>query len=89
LVLAINTLAFISIPFQTSTPLIACILLGWLIQFLALGYWQIRFRGLNRLTFKTGLLFLLAELLAIFVPIWLLVYGSKKGNTPWTLPPQP
>ncbi|MDA0309769.1 MAG: glycosyltransferase [Bacteroidetes bacterium] len=90
LVLAINTLALISIPFQTSTPLIACILLGWLIQFLALGYWQIRFRGLNRLPFKTGLLFLLAELLAIFVPLWLLVYGSKKnGNTPWTLPPQP
>lgn len=89
MLLALNTLAWFFIPFQTSTPLTALILFGWLIQFLALGYWQVRYRGLTNLSPRTALLFILAELLAIFVPLWLLVQGAKSGNTTWTLPPEP
>jgi len=87
MLLAANTLGLIYLPFLSNPIALGFILSGWSVQVFSTLSWTLAFSSVRKLSSKTLLVYLLAELLAIFVPVLILLQKPTLKSRTWNLIP--
>ena len=81
--IAINTIGLFALPFIPSSFVVGLVLSGWFVQLGAALSWAFRFRFSRQMTLVGMGIYLLAEILAIFVPFLILIQKSSPKNKTW------
>jgi len=84
ILLSANTLGLICLPILNSPVVLGLVLGGWSIQIFSAFTWIYAFRSYRKPTSKALFLYLMAELLAIFVPAFILVQKPAFTNKTWS-----
>ncbi|MBM3169982.1 MAG: glycosyltransferase [Bacteroidetes bacterium] len=83
LLLGANTLGLIVLPFFHSKIAMGLVLAGWSIQLFSTFLWVYVFASIRKPTPKALWVYLMAELLAIFVPVLILLQKPTNTSKTW------
>lgn len=84
LLLAVNTIGLFSLPFLQQPLVLLLIAAGWALQLGSTLFWVFAHQKLRKDLPQALFVYLMAEILAIFVPIVVLLYPSSQGNSTWS-----